>query len=144
MGLHEKKYLEPYINSQYIWLKHNAAQYNFILVRFEIFPEYLRMFCIHIFSIRKWVLTKWTVGNLWISETKWTNCNTRRISLIWNIIVQYYQRYWLFMHDAKYIFPQTSFVKPRSEIWETLAHVRIIWCFFRLYMYFSMDSRKIW
>ena len=106
-----------------------TAQYNFILVRFEIFPVYLRIFCIYIFSIRKCVLTKWTVWKSVNIRGKMDKLQHRSAlpNMKYNCAILFLnQRYWLFMYDAKYIFPQTSFVKPQSEIWETLAHVRII------------------
>ena len=35
--------------------------------------------------------------------------------------------YWLFMYASKYIFSQTTIVKPQSETYETLANVWIFW-----------------
>ena len=61
----------------------------------------------HRFPNRKWVLTTCPVGNLWISEVF-----LRKLENIF----------------SKYIFLQTTIVKPQSETWETLVDARIFLC----------------
>ena len=72
IAVYEKIYFEAYINNQCIWYKNKTAQLYFMLEKiklcwnFSIVPK--EDSDIDRFTNRKWVLSRYTEGNLWISE----------------------------------------------------------------------------
>ena len=137
MVVYEKIYFEAYTNDQYIWHKNNIAQLYFILGRAELrwnFSSWLKDASdIYRLPILHMVKTHFLLENLWISKPSLSILKKfQRSSALPNIkyncsILFLCQMYRSFVYASKYIFSQTTIIKP-SQNWLVCSKThRIYW-----------------